>query len=157
MKKTINTSFKIKCILILFSITINSCSFSPGSYPNAEIYELNYNETELINAIVSFKKENPEYCVPQSTNLIDGRSTERDDHWYHVYFYYKKENKMINTWIRQSNKTSTSFALVSINDGLILGNWKELNRDFSKEENEKEKRIFEERVLNKIKNQLLNK
>lgn len=73
------------------------------------------------------------------------------DYWYHIYFYYKDENKLLNTWVRQLNKENTTFAFVAVNDGLTLGNWKRVNKDFSSKENELVKEKFEKQILNKIK------
>jgi len=94
--------------------------------------------------------------VPEQTQLQDGRDDEKD-HWFHVYFYFPEENQIIYAWTRPSEKEKTSFAFVGINNGLILGNWKEINKDFSGSENEKEKKKFEERILDKIKEKLKNK
>jgi hypothetical protein len=134
--------------------------FSPGSYPNAEEYELDYSEEEVKNAITKFKQEYPEYIVPKVTinnqgslDLTDGQSKE-PSHWYDVYFYYKNENQIIFTWTRPIDKNKTTFAFVSINEGLDLGNWKDINKDFSFFENKEEKKKFEERILSKIKEEL---
>jgi hypothetical protein len=121
-------------------------NFMPGSNPYAEEYELNFSETELHTAIDKFKQEYPEYIVPGVTinhqdagNLVD----EPNSHWYNFYFYYKDENKILHTWTRPIGKNKTTFSLIGINDGLELGNWKEINKE--------EKRKFEKRILNKIK------
>jgi len=37
---------------------------------------------------------------------------------------------------------------------LELGNWKDINKDFKRSENKAEKKKFEERILNKIKEKL---
>jgi hypothetical protein len=151
----------IKRFLIVVILSqFTSCNFAPGSYPYAETYELNYSEEEVKTAINKFKQEHSEYIVPKVTvdgvaswDLIDEQSKE-PNHWYGVYFYYKNENKIIYTWTRSAEKGKTTFAFVSINNGLILGNWKRINKDFSRSENEKEKKKFEERILNKIKARL---
>lgn len=131
-----------------------SCNLSPGSYPNAEIYEFRSNETVIISAVESFKNNNPDYCVPEQTKLKDGKSNDRNDHWYHIYFYYKDKNCIIYTWVRQISKDMTSFAFVSVNEGLNLGNWKDINKDFSHNENKLQKEMFEQRILNEIKKQI---
>jgi hypothetical protein len=38
-----------------------------------------------------------------------------------------------------------------VNDGLTIGRWKDINKDFDNDENKKQKTKFEERILNKIK------
>src|SRR4051812_1424765 len=91
-------------LLMLLGLYGIACLFSPGSYPNAERYELNYPEENVIRAINKFKKEHPEYTVPKVDNpkmgafeVEDGKSDSLD-HWYSVYFYYKNENLILQTW-----------------------------------------------------------
>ncbi|NVO09210.1 MAG: hypothetical protein HXX16_04535 [Bacteroidales bacterium] len=147
----------INCVIGMITITLIcaiSCNFSSGSYPNAEIYEFKINESEIISIIERFKKNNPDYCVPEQTQLKDGKSDDRNDHWYHIYFYYKDKNWIIYTWVRQTSKDMTSFAFVSINEGLNLGNWKDINKDYSSKENKLQKELFEQRILNEIKKQI---
>lgn len=136
---------KISFLIILYS----SCNLSAGSYPYAERYELDIEYNELINIIKQFKTENPSYCVPIFVHLNDGK-TEKNDLWFHIYFYYKDKNQIVYTWIRKSDMNKTTLAFVSINYGLTLGNWQEINKDFNYIENLKQKEIFEDRILNKI-------
>lgn len=139
----------VACLLLV--MLLSGCTIAAGSYPYAEVYEVNYTESDLIKKIEKFKSENPEYIVPVEVGLIDGRSESKDDHWYHIYFYYKKENQIVYTWLRPSGKGKTYFAIVSINNGLQLGNWKEINHDFSPGDNALQKEKFENQILNKIK------
>lgn len=139
--------------LIVFLSKITACNFAPGSYPYAEEYEINVNESTLIEAIRNFKKNNPQYNVPEQTQLQGGRHGDKD-YWYHIYFYYAEEDQIINTWTRPVNKGKTTFAFVRINQGLTLGKWKDINRDFSGSENKELKKKFEERILNKVKEKL---
>jgi hypothetical protein len=157
--KTFMVFIKSFLVVVLLS-KITSCNFAPGSYPYAETYELNYSEEEVKTAINKFKQEHSEYIVPKVTidgkatwDLIDEQSIE-PNYWYIVYFYYPKENQIILTWTRPAEKGKTTFAFVSINKGLTLGNWKEINKDFSRLENKEEKKRFEERILSKIKARL---
>lgn len=142
-------------LVIFFFLEITACDFAPGSYPYAEEYELNVNESDLIKAIQEFKKNNPQYDLPEQTQLTDGRKSEKgQDYWYHIYFYYKDENIIIKCWTRSIAKEKTTFAFIGSNQGLEFGNWKMINKDFSRSENEEEKKKFEERILNKIKMKL---
>lgn len=138
-------------------------NFRPGSYPYREEYELNYSEEEIKNAIMKFKQEHPEYTVPKVTinnqenlELIDERIIE-PVYCHKFYFYYRNENKIIFTFTYPAGKNKTIFAFVSVNDGLYLGSWKDINKDFNYSENKKEKKKFEERILNKIKEKLKEK
>lgn len=151
----------IKSVLVVIILSkIAACNFASGSYPYAEEYELNYSEEQVKTAIKKIKEEHPEYIVPKVTinnqgswDLID-EPTEAPAHWYKFYFYYKNEKKIIFTWTRAAGKNKTTFAFVSINNGLNVGNWKDINKDFNRSENKEEKKKFEERILNKIKEEL---
>lgn len=138
-------------VIFLTSIVIwFGINFRAGSYPYAEIYELNIDEAALIQYIQEFKVEHSEYNVPPELLLTDGRS-DKYDHWYHIYFYYPIENQIIYAWTRPGEQGITKFALVSVNYGQKLGNWKDINKDFSSSENKIQKQKFEERILNNIK------
>ena len=137
---------KMFYLLIASFLAFTSCNFAPGSYPYAEIYEFEVSEDKLIEATDKFKIDNPDFHVPEYIGLIDGRSKDKTDHWYHIWFYYKKENQIIYTWIR-GNK----IAFISINEGTELGNWKRINKDFSRKENKAQKEKFEKLILNQIK------
>lgn len=144
--------FTIIVISISFQLIWVSCDFAPGSYPYAEHYELNVSEEILIKSIQNFKIKYPQYNVPERVQLVDGR--HREGYWYHFYFYYPIEGQIISTWLRLESKNKTTFALVSVGDGLILGNWKEINKDFSGSENKLQKKKFEERILYEVKKSL---
>lgn len=138
--------------IILISITTIiwfGINFAPGSYPYTEEYEINASESVLIKSIEDFKIDNPKYNVPEYLGLKDGRFSN-SEHWYHIYFYYPEENQIIHTWIRPIEKQKTTFALVSVNQGLALGQWKEINHDFNNSENKTEKEKFENRILKRI-------
>ena len=140
---------KIYKYIIVFFITIslNSC-FNPGSYPYAERYGSEVSEQELINAVEKFRENNPEYYVPLEYYKNVGRRN-KNDHWYHIYFYYKADNKVIYTWIRGGRNAST-FAFVAIGDGANFNYSKLINNDFSRKENKKHKEQFERLIVSEI-------
>lgn len=109
-------------ISIASAVLLGSCKiFSVGSYPNAQLYDVKTSEDTLIEAIRKFKFDNPIYDVPKQLQLKDGRDTTNPNQlWYHVYFYFPTENQIIYTWTRPSNNGGTDFALVAINQGLRL-------------------------------------
>jgi hypothetical protein len=125
--------------------------FSPGSYVYAEEYEIKANESILIKGIEKFKERYPSYCVPDEVGIKDGQGTDRDDHWYYVYFYYKDKDEILTTWVRSSDKETTTFAFVGIHYGLFNGNFKFINKDFSNKENDFQKEKFEKTILEPIK------
>jgi hypothetical protein len=159
-------SLKIVAIVTIILMAILGCYgmyklaylFSPGSYPYAEKYEFNVKEADLINAVEFFKINNVKYCQPPQTQLKDGRHNPPNNHWYFIYFYYPEENQIIFTWIREVSTIwggkKTVFAFVSVNDGLELGHWKDINDNISDDENELQKKKFEDRILKKVEEKL---
>ncbi len=140
----------IKYIAIAFlTLSAYSCNIAAGSYPYAEGYDIDAKEDDVINAIDSFKKTHSTYDPPVETQLTDGQR-DSNDHWYHVYFYYPDKDQLIKTWIRPGDKYKTTFAFVAVNQGLVIGNWKRINRDFSDKENEEQKNLFEQRILKEV-------
>jgi len=159
-----------KKILIIIAIVITGLfffykladMFAPGSYPHAEQYELNYPEEKVIEAINKLKVSDSKLIVPKVTiqgsgqlELNDGKEKETD-YWYKFYFYDKEKNEIVFTWTRPEGQNTTTFAFVSINKGLDLGHWNDINDDFGFFENRKIKKHFEETILKKIKENLDN-
>lgn len=140
-------------LYLMLMLGCMSCSIASGSYPYAERYEINCSESDLILAIEKFKMENPKFNLPSQVQLKDGRRDE-NDHWYHVYFYYENENKIVKTWVRKVSEGTTTLAFVAINDGLTLEKWKDINNGYSKKENKLQKEKFEHLILNEIKKRI---
>ena len=143
--------FKIYTVVISMLLGITSCDyFVAGSYPFVERYEMPMSEDVTIQAIKNFKKNNPQYAVPDSFQLIDGRDTTRWDLWYHVYFYYPEEKQVLNTWTRPLTNKITTFAFAAICVDKEHWIWKDINRDFDSDEDDEQKKKFEERIVKKI-------
>jgi hypothetical protein len=53
--------------------------------------------------------------------------------------------------LERITKGTTTFAFVAINHGLELGNWKDINKDFTKKEDSIQKIKFERFILNPVK------
>ncbi len=154
-------SFFIIISLILYVFGWN---FAPGSYPRAEIYEFDIPEETLIKIIEDFKRDNPELSltkeiyIPNGGKVIlkDGKRNEKE-FWYSFYFYYPDKNQIIKTWTRPNTKSTTYFAFAGINNGLTLGNWRNVNESIFWWKNTPVKKEFEERILNRIKEKVNEK
>lgn len=162
MKKNIKITFGCLggIVVFLFLAYLGAWFMAPGSYARAETYEFEIPEDSLISIIENVKRENPEIALTQKVKIPGGQSFFMEegrkdekflDHWYHIYFYYPDKNEIVKTWTRPNNKNSTTLAFVAINDGLTLGNWRDINQSFWWWKNEPEKQEFEERILNRIK------
>ena len=133
---------------------------SAGSYSFSESYNLPYSKSNVIKAIEKFKVKYPKNKVPKvtisSNNLISLEDSMSDNGlWFVAYLYDSEQNKILNIVIN-GNETNSTLKFVSINNGLKIGNWKEINRDFSYEENQQLKKKFEELYFNPIKKLLVN-
>ncbi|MGY0408846.1 MAG: hypothetical protein ACWIPJ_10925 [Polaribacter sp.] len=138
----------MKKILLVIFILIVSCNLAPGSYPFAKRYTINLSEEKLIKIIEFFKSEDSENIFLERLKLNDGRRTP-NDHWYHIYFHDSQQKKIIKTWIREKSKNETIFALIGIKEysDNSIGNWKFINKDFVGNQNKKEIKEFEDRIL----------
>ena len=132
--------------ILLFNFV--SCNFAPGSYPYVELYKFEVAESKIISAVNKFKMENSDYCLSNQERFIDGRRSN-NDHWYHVWFYYPKENQIVKCWIR-----GTHIGCVGLGEYPSLRNYKEINKDFSKQENKIQKEKFERRILKEIQSKI---
>ncbi|MBL7712499.1 MAG: hypothetical protein JNL13_08555 [Chitinophagaceae bacterium] len=132
--------------VMLVIIVLLAKVLSPGSFLEAERYELDISEKALMQIIHEFKNEHKEFCVPDSLNIKDGRENA-DDLWYNIYFYFPKDTTIMYAWIRQVEYRTTTIALVSVklNDG--MPEWKIINRDFSSSDNKKQKGRFEKQII----------
>ncbi len=157
-KTTIKVSLIVLAVITVgFGVYRGAALLAPGTYVDTEEYYLHYREAEIKDAIIKFKEEHPEYKVPgiiingqNSYGLDDSPERNRRDLFIY-YFYYREENQVLFTYTKSIEWNNTAFALVSISDGVGLGNWKDINRDFSRSENKEQKKKFEERILKEIK------
>lgn len=161
MKKQNKIILGIGILAIMFLVYQFGKAFAPGSYPYAEMYEINAPEKEVIKAIEQFKTSHSNYIVPNVTinnngsfSMSESEGRKENSYWYLNYFYFQKENQIVFTWTRPSGKNKTDLALVSINQGLDLGKWKDVNNDFDYSENKEIKTKFEKRILIPIKHLL---
>ena len=150
MRKKTHTIIGIITITLFCYV---SCNFAPGSYPYAELYKFQISEDLLIKAVENFKAENPKYCLHEQERFTDGR-IHKEDQWYHVWFYYPKENQIVKCWIRTSYKGCAELGFIGIGEALSLNNYKKINKDFSRKENKEQKEKFEKLILSEIKKQI---
>jgi hypothetical protein len=159
----------VKKILIRISVVAGGlfllyklvAMYSPSSHVHAERYELNYAEEKVIEAINNLKKSDNDLIIPAAAlrdsarwNLNDGKEKTFDH--YQCYFYDKANDRILFTWIKSSTPNQTTFAFVSVNEGLDAKNWKDVNDDFTFFENRKIVNSFEETILAKVKSKLTN-
>jgi hypothetical protein len=152
MKKSTRKLLIWLAVIIGFLLFAYSGAYllAPGSYVYSEDYELHAAESEVIAAVKQFKRQHPNMTVPYTTingspseSLTRSEGRNNNSYWYAFYFYFPKENEVYLTLTRPSDNGTTMFSLVSVNKTLDLPHWKEVNKDFSKEENLRIKAQFE--------------
>lgn len=152
-------------LLVMFTIyKFGSIILGAGTDPFAECYELNASEEDVIKAINDLKKQEPDLIPPTYLRkFIDINGGRNDAYTYLVYFYYREENKVLETWTRPNNNYGTTLAFVAVNDNLSVKNWNDamnsygwntINDDYWFWENRRLKKQFEERIVLKIKKAL---
>ena len=150
LKKYRNIGFIVLTIIISFyAIKKIAPFFYSGAYPFAETYKLGIRDSLLIKQIQKFKQNNPIYIVPKQCELADHFDKSYND-LFIIFFYYKKENKIIRTWVSHLDSNTSQLGIVSINSGLDIGNWKDLNDEIDENESNEEISKFENRILKKL-------
>lgn len=144
-----------------------------GSYPYAESWELQANESRVIEIITQIKQEHPELIPPgEMSSSIDR------DNWCFINFYYPDTKEIAHTILSDTypNITTISFTHLSnyekehsqIFDSLSIklgidttnvrerttSNSRTINKDYGYFANKRELRKFEEIILEKIKEKL---
>jgi hypothetical protein len=158
MKKSLIV-ISIAALLVIMFLWVGS-NMAPGSYVYAEEYELPYSEIDVKAAIAAVKEDHPELRVPKvSINgsapfVLQDEQTKDSELWYKVYFYYPKDDKIILTLLRPSGKDKSKLSVVSVNDGLELGNWKQINKDFDDDVNRQLKEEFKIQILDPLERKL---
>jgi hypothetical protein len=137
---------------------INSCSdvnqFSAGSYPYSENYLINQPKDSVIKKIEELKEEFPNYKVPSfiwAGEEITLNDKFLENGYYTFYIFIEEKNQIVHSYIREINSNATIIGIVSVQNGLTLGNWMVINKDLSEEENKEIKYYFEKNVVSKIK------
>jgi hypothetical protein len=127
------------------------------SYPYGEEYRISAAEKDVVVAVNTFKSRHPEFKVPDSLLMPGGRMGQlidgprgKGDYWYHAYFYYPKEKQVIKTWLKPVDSSHTIFAFDAVNQGLTIGNWRGVNKDYNHDESMRIKDLFEQRILSEI-------
>jgi hypothetical protein len=142
-----------KLVIIIIGISLAAIalyniadSLSPGSYGNAQEYDLDVPTAELIELVAKFKDENPQFKVPANFGLSDHTANQ----WFVAYFYFPQQNETFHTTIRSSGRDRSAFSLVAVNEDLT-GKWKDINKDFESAENKILIDQFEKMILEPIK------
>ena len=136
-------------------LTFSGCkNIAAGSYPFVEKYVIDTNEAAVIKAVTILKTSHPSLVVP--AYLINGHR-EPSDLLYHIYFNLPEDHIIVYCWTRAESKNKTAFGFVAINEGTGIGNWREINKDFTSSANKKYLEIFQRRLLEPINLILKNK
>jgi hypothetical protein len=139
----------VKGLILACSIICAGCGLiGAGSYPYAETFEIKASEAKVIQAVMDYKVKHPESVVP--LKRLTDRRKDSTDYWYHIYFYLPEKNQIVYCWTRPGNKGETTFAIVGINEGLELGNWRRVNQDFGYFENREILKHLEEKFVSPI-------
>lgn len=122
-----------------------------GGYDNAEYYKTSASREKVISAILTFKKQNPTMCPPDSLKVLtDGYHKDIDGNdntiFYYVYYYYQDEENYVSTFI-DGNGT---IGLIGIGNAKIQI-IQRVNIELTGSKNQAVKNEFVTRILNPIK------
>ncbi|NLR63697.1 hypothetical protein HGH92_05195 [Chitinophaga varians] len=144
MKKLIATAFIVICLVFACNM------FSAGSFPYAEIYQYKTNKDSLIYMFELLKISDSSILVPEGYGFDDGLR-DASGHWYYIYFYNKRRDEIMLTWVREGiDNTYTNFAFVAVKRREDVGNWKNINKDFDRSGNKARKAEFKALILDRL-------
>lgn len=140
----------IGVLIFLLGIGIFGGILGAGNYGYSQKYEFDVSHDSLIKSVQTFKKLHPEYTVPEGVYVHD--SLDSVNHFFYTYLYYPKDNKIVYFHVSKdaNNFFKSSINFTALNDGLDLGHWKEVNKDFDRNENLQVKRQFQTTILDKL-------
>lgn len=148
---------RYKIVSLVLLIILFSCKdvnkISAGSYPYAEVFEIKFPKEDVVNKIDSVKMKEglqvPPFEWAGKETLLKDKTLKNG---YSIFYIFLKEtNQIMCFYIRADGSDETRVGLISIQNGLSLGNWKEVNKDLSKEESEQFEELFKEKIISKIK------
>ena len=106
-----------KFIALVFAAIgfVCGCNLSPtNNYHYAEKYKYKIAEDPLIGVLELLKENDSSLRVPGGYRFTDGR-VDSTDYWYYIYFYNKKRDEIMLTWVRMSLDLGyTDFAFVPL-------------------------------------------
>ncbi|MFI5452037.1 hypothetical protein ACHMWN_07740 [Pedobacter sp. UC225_61] len=145
---------KTKIIILIVGVIIIGflgALLSAGNNAYSQKYEFYCEKELMIKKLTEFKKENPNLQPAKETGLTD--SYAKDQYYYHSYFYWQDEDRIIHilTSQKDNEQTKSIISFEAVNEGLTLGHWKRINKDFDRKENIRIKSKFEKELLNKLK------
>jgi hypothetical protein len=149
-KRTNKFVFLIIIVLILNVLLVYFLAklFSPGSYIETKKYDINLSQDILIKKIHRLKEIDSTLILPAKYDWNEG-PRDKNDYWYHIFFYNKKDKLVLNCWVRSKSKFSSTFAIVSTMDD--KQNWRELDKNMGTKEKNRILTFFENRIINKLK------
>ncbi|WP_241318508.1 hypothetical protein [Chryseobacterium arthrosphaerae] len=147
---------RYKIISFTFLTFLISCkdvnNFSSGSYPCAETFEIKLPKDRVTYKIDSIKINKglivPSFKWAGKETLLRDKNLKNG--YFVFYIFLKERNQIMYCYAKDDGTDKTIIGLISIQNGLSLGNWQDVNRDLSEDENEKLKIIFREKMVSKI-------
>lgn len=146
-----STCKKMRKYLIIFGVLfISSCNlFNSGSYGNAEYYDFNLTNKELIKNIDKFKQDNPQFATRKYFDGLD-----QSGNFYNIYFYLEEEKALVYCVLLMGRNSENDKAVLGfhyIESDLDHSLYGRINsNDLSKDENKRIKKQVETIILNKL-------
>lgn len=165
--KSLNKKYKILIIgcaivLPLYFFLKFAMLLGHAPYASVESYEFNIGSDELEYEIDIFKKNNPKLNPPADDPIFGSSaydSTQEYDYYLPIYFYYPEKQVILLTMLMEGDKNHSALGFYKILDpkDRSTKNDKEINFSLGFFENIKQKKLFEERIVNPLHKQIREK
>ncbi|MEI6090197.1 MAG: hypothetical protein WCR42_07085 [bacterium] len=131
-------------------------------YASVESYEFNIGSDELESEIEIFKQNNPNLNPPADDPIFGSSaydSTQEYDYYLPIYFYYPENQIILLTLLMEGDRNHSALGFYSIINPKENSriNDKEINFSLGCSDNIKQKKLFEERIVNPLHKQIREK
>jgi len=151
MKKYKKLVIVLFIVIVFIAIALFGGFLGAGNYGYTQKYEFDINADSLIKSIKNLKTKNPTLKVPSYVGLVD--SLDTGNNYFHFYVFLSDKNEIVHFLIstNQTDSDRGTIYLDAVNEGLVTGHWKEINRDYDRNDNLEIKKQFTNAILDKLK------
>ena len=146
----IGLSIVLLCLLIKYLMIFND---------NIEYYKFNIGRLELVSEIEKFKKFHPKLNPSVDDPIFGNVSYDYENYLSPIYFYYPENKYILKTYVFENGKNKSSLGLEVIIDlkDDTSKRYKDINLSLGYFENQKQLKLFEERIVNPLHKQIREK
>ncbi|MEI6090196.1 MAG: hypothetical protein WCR42_07080 [bacterium] len=130
------------------------------SYGGIEYYKFNITRSELLSEIEKFKELHPELNPPIDMPIFGNSEFDTNSYMAPMFFYYRNKQRVLYTVVVKTpkiNQSALGFYKILDPKDRSTKNDEEINISLGLFENIKQKKLFEEKIVNPLRIQIRKK